>query len=120
MTAASSANKFVPLPTKILFAVYLKINVFVEHRFIDTKMNVVCISKIFVHRKINMVSKKNLLAKAVNSICSSATECGGEMECNQNRCVCNPNQHQDTTTDYLGRTIEYCRSYGMIVEKTEK
>lgn len=40
MTAASSANKFVPLPTKILFAVYLKINVFVELRFIDTKMNV--------------------------------------------------------------------------------
>ena len=49
----------------------------------------------------------------MNSLCDNQAECGGAMLCEARKCVCNPDQHIEETTDVFERRIEKCVNNGM-------
>lgn len=46
--------------------------------------------------------------KGVGAVCTNSTDCGDEMDCVGDRCVCNEGSELAETTDSEGRPVQYC------------
>lgn len=53
-------------------------------------------------------SRSYLLARAVDSVCVTDGDCGGDMLCEGQRCKCNSKQRSEATTDIYSRPITRC------------
>ncbi len=89
----------------MLFVVEMLINVYVDHRIINGKINAVEILLEFVFDKTFPID----IARAVGYDCTDDSQCGIGM-CKAKRCDCKGGQRVENLDDSNGRPIQRCRN----------